>query len=147
MNQKFCNVIFDYLTLPTDINWSDKKLENPISICGLECDKCHVYLIDEDEVIAERMLVWFKKQGWRPESTTVQEFMQEGKFCKGCRSDREDKHWSVNCGILICCADEKYLDSCHECSDFICERLEEWRKKSKKYAEGIERLKKMKEEN
>ncbi|NHJ31299.1 MAG: DUF3795 domain-containing protein [Asgard group archaeon] len=120
-------------------------MNNPITICGLECDKCSIYLIDEDEAIAEQMLGWFKEEGWRPKTTTVQEFMQEGKFCKGCRSDRQDKHWSANCEFLICCVDEKKLDSCHKCSEFVCEKLVEWSKKSEKYAEGIERLKGLKQ--
>ncbi len=121
-------------------------MENPIAICGLDCSKCDIYLIDEDEKIATGILKWFKQNGWRPESTTVQDFMQEGKICKGCRGDREDKHWSANCEILICCSDERNLESCHECSEFICKKLEEWRKKSEKHEPGIEILKKLKEQ-
>ena len=55
-------------------------MENPVAICGLECDQCHIYLTDEDESIAEGILKWFKKEGWRPETLTIQDFMQEGKL-------------------------------------------------------------------
>jgi hypothetical protein len=114
-------------------------MENPITVCGLDCSKCDIYFIDEDKEIAKRLLGWFKKEGWRPELTTVQEFMQEGKFCEGCRGNRE-KHWSANCEILICCVDEKGLNSCHKCTEFICDKLEEWGNKNEKYTQGIERL-------
>ena len=119
-------------------------MENPIAICGLDCSTCDVYLTDEDEAIAERMLGWFKKEGWRPESTTLQEFMQNEKFCEGCRGNR-NKHWSANCQLLLCCVDEKKLDSCYKCTEFICEKLDEWGKKSEKYDQGIERLKRLKD--
>ncbi|MHA1435240.1 MAG: DUF3795 domain-containing protein [Candidatus Heimdallarchaeota archaeon] len=130
------------LSIMKKVFYMVNELDNPISICGLDCSKCDIYLCDEDEIIAERMLSWFKKQGWRPDSTTVQEFMQEGKFCEGCRGNRE-RHWSSNCKLLICCLDEKGLDSCHKCADFICEKLEAWGKSNEKYAQGIEQLKKL----
>ena len=117
-------------------------MENPIAVCGLDCSKCNIYLTDEKEEIAEQILSWFKKEGWRSESTTVQEFMQEGKLCEGCRGIREN-HWSANCKLLICCIDDKKLDSCHKCSEFICEKLEKWGKTNERYAQGIEQLEKL----
>ena len=119
------------------------NLENPLAVCGLDCSACDIYLIDEDEVIAEQMLAFFKKQGWVPESISVKEFMDKGKFCEGCRGNRE-AHWSANCELLICCVDNKNLNSCHQCSDFICKKLKEWGNKAEKYAEGIERLRDLK---
>ncbi len=152
-------------------------MDNPIAICGLRCDKCDLFLVDEDKKIAQGVLGWFKNEGWRPESMTVEEFMQEGKFCMGCRSDRKATgqipqsvqdfieeqlnvrkiyqetynllsqrhlHWSANCDLVACCVDEKKLDSCHECDEFVCEKLEKWKKSGEKYAEGVELLRSLK---
>jgi hypothetical protein len=119
-------------------------MKSKIAVCGLECDKCDIYLIDEDESIAGQILKWFKNEGWRPETITVQEFMQEGKLCLGCRSDREDKHWSGNCWILACCVDDKKLTSCHRCPEFLCEKLDEWSKENEGYTQAIQRLKQLK---
>lgn len=119
-------------------------MNNNIAVCGLECDKCDIYLIDEDESIAEGILKWFKKEGWRPETMTVKEFMQEGKLCLGCRSDREKIHWSGNCWILACCVDDKKLTSCHQCPEFLCEKLDEWSKENEGYTQAIQRLKQLK---
>ncbi|MBD3190198.1 MAG: DUF3795 domain-containing protein [Candidatus Heimdallarchaeota archaeon] len=119
-----------------------KLIENPIAVCGLECDKCDIYLMNEDEEIAEKMLRWFKKKSWRPESFTIEELMQEGPFCLGCRGDPE-KHWSADCYALKC-AKEKNIDSCHKCEDFVCDWYDG---ATRKYAEGIERLKKIQEKS
>ena len=69
--------------------------------------------------------------------------MQEGKICLGCRSDREKKHWSGNCWILSCCIDDKNLDSCHKCPEFLCEKLDAWGKENEGYAKALQRLEKM----
>ena len=155
-------------------------MKNNIAICGLECDKCGIYLIDEDEGVAERVLQWFKSEGWRPGSMTVQEFMQEGKSCFGCRTiDRKKpigklsqetynflqqqvkagkisqndynffqhrpRHWNAGCEILVCCVDEKKLNSCHKCPEFVCEKLNEWVKSGEKCAQAVERLQELRD--
>ena len=151
-----------------------------IAICGLECDKCGIYLIDEDEEVAERVLQWFKSEGWRPGSMTVQEFMQEGKSCFGCRTidrkkpignlsqetytflqqqvkagkisqndynffEHRPRHWNAGCEILVCCVDEKKLNSCHKCPEFVCEKLDEWAKSGEKCAQAVERLQELRD--
>ncbi len=119
-------------------------MENSIAVCGLECDKCSIYLADKDETTAEGILDWFKKEGWRSETITVQEFMREGALCEGCRTDStEGKHWSANCEIKICCIEDKQLDSCHLCSEFICELLYKWSKENEVYTKALNRLKQL----
>ncbi|MHA1288583.1 MAG: DUF3795 domain-containing protein [Candidatus Thorarchaeota archaeon] len=118
-------------------------MENSIAVCGLECGKCDIYLCDENEEVASNLLSWFKKEGWRNEDITVQDFMNEGKKCLGCRGNRDVAHWSASCDILICCVDEKQLDSCHICSDFVCEKLTAWGTKSEKYSQALDRLKEL----
>ncbi len=119
-------------------------MEHRIAVCGLECDKCDIYLCDENEEIATHLLSWFKKEGWRTEDTTVQDFMNEGKQCGGCRGDSNVAHWSSGCEILNCCLDEKQLDSCHICPDFECEKLTAWGNKSEKYSQALYRLRELK---
>jgi hypothetical protein len=172
--------IYSYLTIFFKKKFEKNIMKDNIAICGLECDKCEIYLVDEDEGVADGVLEWFMSEGWRPESMTVQEFMQEGKLCLGCRTtDRHSpigrlsseiddflqqqvtareisqddytffqhrpRHWNAGCRILLCCVDEKTLNSCHECPDFVCERLEEWTGSSGKYAQAVERLKELRE--
>jgi hypothetical protein len=42
--------------------------------------------------------------------------------------------------MLKCCVDERKLEFCFECDNFVCERLNEWALQDPKYGEGVERL-------
>ena len=119
-------------------------MKNNIAICGLKCGSCDIYLADKDEAKAEGILGWFKKEGWRPETMSVQEFMKEGALCEGCRTDPSSGiHWSANCEIKSCCLHEKQLNSCHICAEFVCERLDLWSKENEVYNKALNRLKQL----
>ena len=49
--------------------------------------------------------------------------IEQGMYCRGCRGDRS-LHWSPDCPILLCCVDERHLEHCAQCKDFLCETLE-----------------------
>jgi len=100
--------------------------------CGINCKECGIYRATNDPEEAKRIADWFVANG-----TEVQ---PEQVRCLGCPGDRE-QHWSGNCEILACCIDEKGLELCHQCDDFVCDRLEDFAGKSDRYQEAVERLK------
>ena len=53
----------------------------------------------------------------------ITEVIEQGMYCRGCRGDRS-LHWSPDCPILLCCVDERHLEHCAQCKDFLCETLE-----------------------
>ncbi|MHA1258522.1 MAG: DUF3795 domain-containing protein [Candidatus Heimdallarchaeaceae archaeon] len=123
-------------------------MKNGIAVCGLKCSSCDIYLVDKNESKAENILGWFKKEGWRPETLTVQEFMEEGALCEGCRTDPTiGKHWSANCDLRSCCIEEKQLNSCHQCDEFVCDQLDLWSKENKVYTKALDKLMQLKEQD
>jgi hypothetical protein len=92
-----------------------------------------------DEEAAKVTIGWYRKMGWLREDEGVKEAIEKNMLCTGCHGDRTT-HWSSDCWILKCCADEKNLRHCHECEDFPCERLIEWSKQNDGYRKAFERL-------
>jgi len=108
--------------------------ERIIAVCGLICNDCDIFKATENPQIAERIQEWFGKRG--------KEVRIEDICCDGCKGDRT-KHWSGDCPILKCCVDEKGLEYCYECDDFVCERLDEFARGDERYTEAVNRLKSM----
>lgn len=114
-----------------------------IAVCGLDCSVCDIRRVPIDSAAAQRVVSWFRDQGWLAQDEGVNEIIQRSMYCKGCRGDRF-VHWSPDCWILRCCVDEKGLDFCSECEEFPCLRLREWAR-SGKYAQALQRLYAMRE--
>lgn len=115
------------------------------AVCGLDCGSCDIRRAPTDAVAAQRILAWFREMGWLDENEGLSEVIQRSMYCTGCRGDRS-VHWSPDCWILKCCADEKGLDFCHECDVFPCEQLNEWSMENVQYAQALERLQRMGED-
>lgn len=106
-----------------------------IAPCGIECDKCSVYLASDNPEMAERLADSFKKN--------VDPNAEPSWFhCQGCPGDRKD-HWNPNCWILVCCVDNKKLQHCNQCPEFACEGLVEWAGLREQHKNGLEYLKRM----
>lgn len=116
-----------------------------IAPCGLDCEPCSIRMIPLDAETAEEAIKWFKQMGWLKEDEGVKEAIERNLYCKGCHSDRDDVHWSPDCGILKCCLDEKNLEFCYECEDFICEQLKKWGEEGEHHQKAIENLMLMKQ--
>lgn len=123
-----------------------KSEKQMIAPCGLDCGPCPIRLIPIDSEAAEKAIDWFKQMGWLQEEEGAEEAIERKMYCKGCRSDRKDVHWSSDCFILQCCVYEKNLEFCYECDDFPCNRLLERAKENDQYQKALEKLKRMKEE-
>jgi hypothetical protein len=118
--------------------------ERLTAVCGLDCTDCDIRRVPTDADAAQRIVGWFRDMGWLKEDEGVPEIIERSMYCQGCRGDRS-VHWSANCGILTCCVDEKGLEFCCECDDFVCEQLDEWAQKDVKYMEALERLQSMRQ--
>lgn len=103
-----------------------------IAICGLDCSACSIYRAGTDVELARRIADAINKGTSKVGPEQIR--------CGGCRGPRSE-HWSTDCKILACCADQHKLGSCHECGDFPCPKLTEWAAKSDRYSEALQRLK------
>jgi len=88
------------------------------------------------------MLVWLKEEGRVDQEKDPEEFMEEGPYCLGCRSDGKTR-WCPDCRIRKCCTDDRGLENCSQCEDFPCDRLITWSKDNEATREALERLKGM----
>ncbi|MEE9517110.1 MAG: DUF3795 domain-containing protein [Candidatus Adiutricales bacterium] len=114
-----------------------------IAVCGVDCAQCPLLNADTDAGAARNLVPWFRKEGWLKEDEDVTEIMQRGPYCQGCRGDRS-VHWSSDCWILECCADDKGLEFCYQCDVFPCDRLSEWAEQNTRYTAALNRLGRMK---
>lgn len=114
-----------------------------IAACGLDCGGCDIYRVPDDPDAARKVTKWFKEMGWLEEGEGVPEVTEKAPYCLGCQGDRKT-HWSPDCWILKCCADDRGLDHCHECEGFPCDELVEWAGQNDNYGQALERLKEIK---
>lgn len=119
-----------------------KGQEQMIAVCGLDCGSCEIRLLPTDEGAATIAVDWYRRQGWLNEDEGCEEAIARKMYCCGCHGDRSI-HWSADCSILHCCADDKGLQHCSECAEFPCERLIEWSQQNDAYAEALKRLEAM----
>jgi len=117
-----------------------------MAACGLDCGPCEIRRAPNEPDAGQRVVAWFKKEGWLKEDEGINEVIERRMYCRGCRGDRS-VHWSSDCWILKCCVDDNGHEFCYECVSFPCERLSEWAKQNDDYGQALQRLKKMKEKH
>ena len=112
-----------------------------LAACGLDCGPCPIRRIPIDADAAGKMVAWFKQMGWLQEAEGVAEAIERGMYCKGCQGDRS-VHWSNNCEIMLCCADEKHKRHCGQCAELMsCDKLEAFANdKDAHHKEAVDRL-------
>lgn len=96
--------------------------------CGLDCYTCPIRLRTEEEL-----------RYW-----TEQNVDTEKIHCGGCRSARDENHWSPDCRILDCCVYQRGYEFCAQCPDFPCSILEDWANEYEHHARAFAELKEMK---
>lgn len=99
-----------------------------ISVCGLDCSKCSIHNRTKEEL-----------DYWKEKNVDSSKIK-----CNGCRSERNDNHWSPDCELLDCCVYQKHLEYCGECSEFPCRKVEEWVGDLKHHQVAKERMSEMK---
>lgn len=106
-----------------------------ISCCGLDCSKCEGFLAtraDDDEKRAEVAATWSKRYD--------ADIKPEAINCTGCRSDGVKFGYCEHvCEIRKCCI-SKNMSNCAECSDFACEKLEEFFQVAPEAAEALKSM-------
>lgn len=117
--------------------------DREIACCGLVCNECDIFLLPVDRTVQDKIIPWFKAQGWLKEEEGPAEVIARNMYCKGCHSVRTQVHWSANCTILSCCVDEHKLANCSQCDAFVCERLTTWAGQDARYSQALDRLRGM----
>ena len=87
-----------------------------LAYCGLDCNKCPVYLASISKNVAEQIRLATEY------STGTYKFSKEDMYCLGCHSDIVSQKMCENCEIRICSVKKSY-GSCAECVDFPCSIL------------------------
>jgi hypothetical protein len=82
-----------------------------IAVCGLDCSVCDIRRVPSDAAAAQRVVAWFRDQGWLAQDEGVTAIIQRSMYCKGCRDDRS-VHWSPECWILGPCTGRRNAGSC-----------------------------------
>ena len=113
--------------------------EHDRAVCGLDCHACPITRATYDANAAGLLLGWFKEMSVIRRSEGLEELMERGPYCEGCRGSRST-HWSPDCYILQCCVDKKGLTSCHLCDEFPCDYITHWAAQEVKYAEALQYL-------
>ena len=104
-----------------------------ISVCGLNCAKCSIYLAGQGDEEAMKTMLGVLKDV-KPESIV----------CGGCRGSL-DIHWSANCKFLAC-SKKKGLKYCFECTQFPCDDLKAFASDGfPHHKKTVENMKRMKE--
>ncbi|MCE5257626.1 MAG: DUF3795 domain-containing protein [Chloroflexi bacterium] len=115
-------------------------IQGDLACCGLVCADCDIFRLPADQAVQDKILPWFRAQGWLAQDEGLAEAVERKMYCLGCRSDRTEVHWSADCAILRCCVDEHHLENCAQCAEFACERLIQWAGADARYAQALERL-------
>lgn len=100
-----------------------------LAVCGLDCSTCSIHTREG------HILKYFEEKGIDPQKIK----------CDGCRSERNENHWSKDCELLLCCIDKKNKEFCGECDDFPCDKIIEWAKGDEGYQEAMAKMQKMKQ--
>jgi hypothetical protein len=94
-----------------------KKMEKMVACCGLDCLLCPAYIstLKNDSKEIEKIA-----KEWSTESMN---FIPEEIYCEGCTGEGRHFKWCMDCPIRACC-NEKMIDNCAFCEDYICENLQ-----------------------
>ena len=107
-----------------------------IAPCGLDCSKCLIYRAKDEPEAMKDVLDWYRNE-------RKIDMSPEQVVCEGCLGDRA-KHWSADCDILRCSVDDHKVNSCSDCGEFPCERLEKFTERGPKYSKALKKLREMK---
>jgi hypothetical protein len=91
-----------------------------ISVCGLKCNECGCYLatLHDDDRLREKIAEeWSKAYGADVEPEDIN--------CDGCNTDSDRVYTHCHECEMRLCAFRKEFDTCAECPDYPCAKLED----------------------
>lgn len=99
-------------------------MEEILGYCGLVCHNCAIYLAtrEKDQGKKRKMRAEIAQQIKKTYGTESK--TEDIGDCDGCRTEG-GKLFCTDCRIRIC-AKGKNIENCAHCSDYACEKLEEF---------------------
>jgi len=86
--------------------------------CGIECERCPIYIAAHDADYAEELA-----QQWRRDGHS--EAKADWFRCEGCHG-ADEVVWGDDCAIRECCKTSRGLDNCSRCEVFPCDTINEF---------------------
>lgn len=101
-----------------------KNLTNLVSCCGLICQTCPIYWVNQEADEDARKMMISKIIRISDEKYNTKVNAKDVNGCDGCRGKESDLfNLCKGCKIRPC-AEEKGIEFCSYCKDFPCELLE-----------------------
>lgn len=115
-----------------------RKMDKMIAPCGRDCSKCPAFIATQNndkEALVKIAIEWSKK--WKTE------IKPEGVTCDGCIGEGQKASYCSICEIRSCCT-KREKETCADCEEYICEKLEKFFKHTPEVKQNLEQLRKKK---
>ena len=121
-----------------------------LAACGIDCNECASYKVTMEQDIkeAEKLVEWYRSNGWIKENEGAEAVLKLNPLCKGCWNN-SDCFFKCGCGsrdFRICCK-EKQINHCGECDEFPCEDYVQWVGGLEHHKKAMEYLLSLKQEH
>lgn len=95
-----------------------KMFEKLIAVCGINCSACPAYIATKNNDVKEKKRIaklWSEEFGVKLRASDI--------HCVGCINKKGPHVNYCNVCEIRLCANDKGLNSCAECNEFMCETL------------------------
>jgi len=99
--------------------------KHKLAACGIDCNECGHYKLEQDLKSAEYLVEYFRDGGWIEENDGTEAVLKKVPLCGGCWDKTVRTDYCANCCLRSCCK-EKQLNHCGGCSGFPCEKYIEF---------------------
>ena len=110
-------------------------MKNIVAFCGIECTNCPAFIAyktDDNELRKKTAEDWSKAFGV--------DIPPQAVNCVGClASEGVQINYCQECGIRKC-AQQKKVDNCAYCDEYICEQLEKFHEKATDAKKNLEQI-------
>ncbi len=110
-------------------------MKDIIGSCGLNCSQCGAYIATQtdDDALREKVArEWTQNHG--------AQFTADQINCDGCQVNGKAPDWvSKMCPIHKCCG-EKSLNTCADCNQYACEKLDNFFQEGTEQRNNLETL-------